>query len=404
MACEPSTSWVTALPMSCRNAPRLASAGSTPSSAAMRGGDVGGLDQVPEHVLAVRRPVLQPPQDLDHLGVDVGDADLGHGVLARPLDLLLDLARAPARTSPRSGPGGSGRPRPASRGSGGPISRRTGSKHDSTTASGVSSMIRLTPVVASKARMLRPSRPMIRPFMSSLGRANTETVDSAVCSEATRWMAIVTILRARSSPSSRARCSISRTCAIASRFASSTDLRDEMVSRASGEVMPAICSQLRPMLICRFGELLSHELELPVALLQLEGAPIRSSIPVCGDPSSDSRMRLSNREISSRRARTSSSASRRIVGGFLRASWMARTLVASASRSASETVLSGRAPRCSAHRTLPSSSGSRNPAAIPTARATIPTTTATIVPPNTRRTRRGRGTSEVPPSSRGWSA
>ena len=31
-------------------------------------------------------------------------------------------------------------------------------------------MIRLTPVTASKARMLRPSRPMMRPFMSSLGQ------------------------------------------------------------------------------------------------------------------------------------------------------------------------------------------------------------------------------------------
>ena len=51
--------------------------------------------------------------------------------------------------------------------------------------SGVSSMIRLTPVVASNARMLRSSRPMIRPFMSSEGRVKTETVDSAVCSDAT---------------------------------------------------------------------------------------------------------------------------------------------------------------------------------------------------------------------------
>ena len=120
-------------------------------------------------------------------------------------------------------------------------SRRTGSKHESTTASGVSSTIRLTPVVASNARMFRPSRPMMRPFMSSLGRANTETVDSAVCSDATRWIAIVTILRARSSPSSRARCSISRTCVIATRFASSTTCATRC-SRASVEVMPAIRS------------------------------------------------------------------------------------------------------------------------------------------------------------------
>ena len=37
------------------------------------------------------------------------------------------------------------------------------------TASGVSSMIRSTPVAASSARMLRPSLPMMRPFISSLG-------------------------------------------------------------------------------------------------------------------------------------------------------------------------------------------------------------------------------------------
>ena len=70
--------------------------------------------------------------------------------------------------------------------------------------------------------MLRPSRPMMRPFMSSEGRGNTETVDSAVCSDATRWIAMVTIFRARFSPSSRACCSISRTVAMASRFAVST--------------------------------------------------------------------------------------------------------------------------------------------------------------------------------------
>ena len=100
-----------------------------------------------------------------------------------------------------------------------PTSRRTGSKQDSSTASGVSSMIRLTPVTDSKARMLRPSRPMIRPFISSPGRCSTETTDSLVCSLATRWMASVTILRARLSPSLRASASISRTISAASRLA-----------------------------------------------------------------------------------------------------------------------------------------------------------------------------------------
>ena len=39
--------------------------------------------------------------------------------------------------------------------------------------------------------MLRPSRPMMRPFRSSLGRSTTETVVSIACSAAQRWMASV---------------------------------------------------------------------------------------------------------------------------------------------------------------------------------------------------------------------
>src|SRR2546429_631395 len=61
-----------------------------------------------------------------------------------------------------------------------PTSRRTGSKQETTTVSGVSSMITSTPVAASKARMFRPSRPTIRPFISSEGRATAVTVLSAV--------------------------------------------------------------------------------------------------------------------------------------------------------------------------------------------------------------------------------
>src|SRR2546425_439054 len=65
-----------------------------------------------------------------------------------------------------------------------PTSRRTGSKHETTTVSGVSSMMTSTPVAASKARMFRPSRPMIRPFISSEGRATADTVLSAVAAGA----------------------------------------------------------------------------------------------------------------------------------------------------------------------------------------------------------------------------
>ena len=52
--------------------------------------------------------------------------------------------------------------------------------------------------------MLRPSRPMIRPFISSDGRWMTETVCSAVWSAATRWIAVTITSRAFSLASSRA--------------------------------------------------------------------------------------------------------------------------------------------------------------------------------------------------------
>ena len=65
-------------------------------------------------------------------------------------------------------------------------SRRIGSNPDKITASGVSSIIKSIPVSVSKARIFRPSRPMIRPFISSLGNVTTDTVDSATWSAAHR--------------------------------------------------------------------------------------------------------------------------------------------------------------------------------------------------------------------------
>lgn len=49
------------------------------------------------------------------------------------------------------------------------------------------------PVAASRARILRPSRPMIRPFTSSLSMLNTVTEFSIAVSVATRWMVCTTI-------------------------------------------------------------------------------------------------------------------------------------------------------------------------------------------------------------------
>ena len=52
--------------------------------------------------------------------------------------------------------------------------RRKGSNPEMITASGVSSIIRSMPVAASMAQM-RPSRPMMRPFMASLGWARLKS-------------------------------------------------------------------------------------------------------------------------------------------------------------------------------------------------------------------------------------
>ena len=55
--------------------------------------------------------------------------------------------------------------------------------------------------------MLRPSRPMMRPFRSSLGRSTTETVVSIACSAAQRWIASVMFCFARPAAVSRASAS-----------------------------------------------------------------------------------------------------------------------------------------------------------------------------------------------------
>ena len=78
--------------------------------------------------------------------------------------------------------------------------------------------------------MLRPSRPMIRPFMSSLGRSTTDTVVSMACSAALRWMASATICWARAAAVSRASVSRRFTRLAASRLASASSLPEEQVA------------------------------------------------------------------------------------------------------------------------------------------------------------------------------
>ena len=100
------------------------------------------------------------------------------------------------------------------------ISLRTGSKQEITTASGVSSMMMSTPVSVSRVRMFLPSRPIIRPFISSLGRETVVTVMSLVVSGAMRWIVVTRISRAFFSAESCASCSILFNRACASCFAS----------------------------------------------------------------------------------------------------------------------------------------------------------------------------------------
>jgi len=103
-------------------------------------------------------------------------------------------------------------------------SLRTGSKPESVMASGVSSTIKSIPVAASKARIFLPSRPIILPFISSLGNVTTLVVTSLVWSAAHFWIASVIIFLAFLSASSFALSSMSLAIFIASILASSVYL------------------------------------------------------------------------------------------------------------------------------------------------------------------------------------
>ena len=95
--------------------------------------------------------------------------------------------------------------------------------------------------------MLRPSRPMIRPFISSDGRWTTLTVCSAVWSAATRCIAVRTMSRALSWASSRALRSIARdsftaSCSASTRTASSSIALASSALRPETRSSAATCS------------------------------------------------------------------------------------------------------------------------------------------------------------------
>ena len=116
--------------------------------------------------------------------------------------------------------------------------------------------------------MLRPSRPMIRPFISSLGRWTTVTVCSAVWSAATRCIAVTMISRAFSWASSRARRSIERASLTASCSASSR-MASRRTPLASSADMPGDLLEGRDPLLVELGERLALVLEVALAVVDL---------------------------------------------------------------------------------------------------------------------------------------
>ena len=104
--------------------------------------------------------------------------------------------------------------------------------------------------------MLRPSRPMMRPFRSSLGRSTTETVVSIACSAPQRWMASVMYCLARSTAVSRASAS-SRFSRFAESCRASLSICRISSSFASSAVRPATrsssCLLLRDELLVLVG-------------------------------------------------------------------------------------------------------------------------------------------------------
>ena len=121
------------------------------------------------------------------------------------------------------------------------ISLLTGSKQERTTASGVSSIIKSTPVSVSNVLIFLPSRPIIRPFISSDGKLTDETVDSTTWSIAQRCITVVKISFAFSLETSLIWFSFSRIKLFASCCKSTFNCSNK-ICLASSEDMPEILS------------------------------------------------------------------------------------------------------------------------------------------------------------------
>ena len=269
------------------------------------------------------------------------------------------------------------------------VSRRTPSKPESTTASGVSSMMKSMPVMFSRVRMLRPSRPMMRPFMSSDGRLTTETVVSATWLAAVRWMLSERMLRARRSASLRASSSICRTSlAISWRASSSVCLSS--ISLACAALRPEMRSSWIIASAWALLQLVRDALAVGVAvadgllaavLLGAAGvdAPPRAAACAARPWSSSSRRSRSSASTSLRTRWTSSLASRRASLTMVSASRRESLRSFSASRSAPASLLEARLRRM------------KYPTAMPTASpTTIYTAIIILICPFTGRAARKR--------------
>ena len=187
------------------------------------------------------------------------------------------------------------------------ISRRTPSKPDSRTAPGVSSMMKSIPVRVSRARMLRPSRPMIRPFSSSDFSSTTDTVVSTAWLDATRCMTAARMLRARRSASWRVSSSTWRISRALSWRSSSSSSRI-MICFAWPALRPATRSSSRS-----WSRLAAFSSSRPCSRLRCRSSSDRSRSssrwPWSSSELSFDRRRSSRRASSERRARSSSSIS-----------------------------------------------------------------------------------------------
>ena len=185
------------------------------------------------------------------------------------------------------------------------ISRRTPSKPDSSTAPGVSSMMKSIPVSVSRARMLRPSRPMMRPFSSSDLSSTTDTVVSTAWLEATRCMTAARMLRARRSASCRVSSSTWRISRALSWRSSSSSSRISSCL-AWPALRPATRSSSRSWRALASLSSSRRVLEVALAVVERALALVELWAWRSIEPSL-ARRRSSSRASSERRARSSSS-------------------------------------------------------------------------------------------------